>query len=133
MSSLERLFLFQAFIEAFTILYAILSADIPLFRHSAQSDITYQLERYSQTPSDAMIIILSYCVRVNSFISGWEVTPAWAPNLSPIDLVIANPGAFIVLSHTLSGPSQFPYTSCWAAILPPNLIMRIASSSRDGF
>jgi len=37
-------------------------------------------------------------------IQGVEEIPAIIPYKSPIDLVIANPGNYLFLSHTLNGP-----------------------------
>lgn len=70
--------------------------------------ITSSFVKYSHTPSDAITMNLSVGYVVNSSISGSAITPAYAPILSPIDLVIANPGASTYCSQTLSGPTLFP-------------------------
>ncbi len=67
--------------------------------------ITSSFVKYSHTPSEATTINLSSYVIVNSIISGSAETPAYAPILSPILLVIAKPGASIYDNHTLSGPT----------------------------
>jgi len=51
-----------------------------------------------------MTINLSSFPILNSNISGSDITPAYAPILSPILLVIAKPGASMDASHTRSGP-----------------------------
>ena len=65
---------------------------------------TSSFDKYSQTPSLAMTINLSSFPILNSNISGSDITPAYAPILSPILLVIAKPGASMDASHTRSGP-----------------------------
>lgn len=69
---------------------------------------TSSLLKYSHTPSDATTINLSSSVILNSSISGSDITPAYAPTLSPKLLVIANPGASIYDNQTLSGPIGLP-------------------------
>jgi len=45
------------------------------------------------------------------FDSGVEITPKLCANLSPIDLLIASPGAVISLLQTLAGPKSLPSSS----------------------
>jgi len=51
-------------------------------------------------------------------LQGIYITPNYLLILSPKLLLIANPGAFLLLFHILKGPIEFPLESLYGYIIP---------------
>lgn len=79
-----------------------------------------------------MIMNLSSSSRDISKNSGSGLTPTDYATESPIDLLIASPGIFSVLSQTLCGPIGWPFGSQKGSTRPPLFLILLLSSFLSG-
>jgi len=88
--------------------------------------------RNSQTPSEAMTMILSWSKILNFLISGSGMTPYLWANPSPIDQLIARPGISLSGAQTQNGPMSLPSSSLKVSITPLHFSIRARSKGMQG-